>query len=177
MFDDVEALVDLAAEVFAMKVPAQEDGFDRFAKFGEGFVGRMLNVASDKAAKDRFGLGRADTDGRRVFDQLVVLLADQFPIDRLRQDGLQVGGGVRSSGIGPRQFLNRDRLQPRHELETQRPAEGKGDCALAVGVDVLTIDLHLGAMMNYPLDHRGDLGGGGDLSCERMHSELRSTCQ
>ena len=26
MFDDVEALVDLAAKVFAMKVPAQEDG-------------------------------------------------------------------------------------------------------------------------------------------------------
>ena len=53
-----------------------------------------------------------------------------------------------------------DRLQPRHELESQQPAECEGDRALAVGVHILTIDLHLGAMMDDPLDHGGDLGGG-----------------
>jgi hypothetical protein len=32
--------------------------------------------------------------------------------------------------------------------------------ALAVGVDVLPLYFHLGAVMDHPLDHRGDLGGG-----------------
>ena len=39
LLDDVEALIDLAAQVFAVKVPAEEDGFDRLAEFGEGLVG------------------------------------------------------------------------------------------------------------------------------------------
>jgi hypothetical protein len=50
LLDDVEALVDLASEVFAVKVPAEEDGLDCLAEFGEGLVGRMLNVAADEAA-------------------------------------------------------------------------------------------------------------------------------
>jgi hypothetical protein len=59
LLDDIDALVDLAAEVFVVEVPVEEDGLDRLSKFGEGLVGRMLNVAPDKAAQDRFGLGRA----------------------------------------------------------------------------------------------------------------------
>lgn len=39
-----------AAEILAVKKAAQEDGFDRFAEFGEGLVGRMLNVAVGEAA-------------------------------------------------------------------------------------------------------------------------------
>ena len=39
LLDDVQALVDLAAEGLIVKVPAEEDGFDRPAKFGEGLVG------------------------------------------------------------------------------------------------------------------------------------------
>ena len=33
LLDDVQAFVDLTAKVFAVKIPAQEDGFDRPAKF------------------------------------------------------------------------------------------------------------------------------------------------
>jgi hypothetical protein len=65
----------------------QEDGFDLPAEFRESLVGRMLNVAPDKAAQDRFGLGGAESNGRDVFDHLVVLLANQFPVDRLGQNG------------------------------------------------------------------------------------------
>ena len=57
MFDDVQALVDLAAQLLAVKVPAQEDRFDRFAQFGERFVGGMLNVVPGKTSQDRFRLG------------------------------------------------------------------------------------------------------------------------
>jgi hypothetical protein len=59
LLDDVQALVDFAAEGLIVKVPAEEDGFDRPAKFGEGLVSRMLNVAPDEAAQNRFGFGRA----------------------------------------------------------------------------------------------------------------------
>jgi hypothetical protein len=64
LLDDVETFVDLTAECLAVKVPAQEDGLDRPAEFREGLVGRMLNVAPDEPAQDRFGLGRAEPDGR-----------------------------------------------------------------------------------------------------------------
>jgi hypothetical protein len=78
LFDDVQTLVDLMAECLAVKVLAQEDGLDRPAEFRERLVRRMLNVAPDKAAQDRFGLGGAEPDGRDVFDHLVVLPADQI---------------------------------------------------------------------------------------------------
>jgi hypothetical protein len=58
LLDDVQAFVDLAAEGFAVKVPAEEDGLDRSAELREGLVGWMLNVAPDEAAQDRLGLGR-----------------------------------------------------------------------------------------------------------------------
>ncbi len=63
-----------------------------------------------------------------------------------------------------------DRFQPRHELETQQSAEREGDRALAVGVHVLAIDLHLGAMMDDPLDHGCYLG-------RRRGFELRMNAQ
>jgi hypothetical protein len=44
----------------------------------------MLNVAPSEAAEDRLSLGRAKADGCDVFEHLVVLLADQFPIDWFR---------------------------------------------------------------------------------------------
>jgi hypothetical protein len=59
LLDDVQALGDLVAEGLIVKVPAEEDGFDRPAKFGESLVSRMLNVAPDEAAQNRFGFGRA----------------------------------------------------------------------------------------------------------------------
>jgi hypothetical protein len=101
--------------------------------FRERLVGRMLNVAPDEAAQDRLGLGGAEADGRNVLDHLVVLLADQLPVDRPGQNGLQVRVGIRLPDIGSGQLLNMDRLQPRHELEPQQPAERKGGRVLVVG--------------------------------------------
>ena len=69
---------------------------------------RLCRSDANEAAEDRLGLGRTETNGRHVFDHLIVLLADQFPIDRFRQDGLQVGVRIRSSRIGSREFLCRD---------------------------------------------------------------------
>ena len=52
LFDDVQSLVDLATQLRAVKLSAQDHGFDRLAEFSEGLVGRMLNVAPDEAAQD-----------------------------------------------------------------------------------------------------------------------------
>src|SRR5208282_4041840 len=72
--------------------------------------------------------------------------------------------------IRPGKLLNMDRFQPWHELETQQAAEREGDRALAVGVHVLAIDLHLGAMMDDSLDHGCYLG-------RRRGFELRMNAQ
>ncbi len=90
LLDDVQALIDLAAEGLAVKISAQEHGLDRSTEFGEGLVGRMLNIAPGEATQDRFCFGRAEPDRRHVFDHLIVLLADQFPIDWLRQNPLHL---------------------------------------------------------------------------------------
>jgi hypothetical protein len=113
----------------------------------------VLNVASDEAAQDRLGLGGAEPDSRDVLDHLVVLLADEFPIDRPCQNGPQVRVGIRLSRVGSGKFLDRDRLQSWHQLEPQQVTERESDRALAMGVHVLSIDFHLRAVMNHAFDH------------------------
>src|SRR3954468_7672221 len=71
--------------------------------------------------------------------------------------------GVRLTRLGPVQLLRMDRLQPRHELEAQQPAERKGYRALTMRIDVLAINFHFRAMSDDSLDHRRYLGGGGRL--------------
>lgn len=89
VLDDVQAFVDLAAQFLAVQIPAQEDGFHGPSELGECLVGRVLDVASDKAPQNLFGFGGAKTNGCDVFDHLVVLLTDEFPVDRPCQNGSQ----------------------------------------------------------------------------------------
>jgi hypothetical protein len=51
------------------------------------------------------------------------------------------------------QLLGVNRLQPWQKLESEQPTEGKRDRALAMRIDVLAINLHLGAVMDHALDH------------------------
>ena len=46
-----------------------------------------------------------------------------------------------------------NRFQPWQKLESEQPTEGKRDRALAMRIDVLVIDLHLGAVMDHALDY------------------------
>ena len=59
------------------------------AQFRKRFVDRMLEVGPSDPAQDRLGLSRAEADRRHVLDRLVVLLADQLPIDRLGEGQTQ----------------------------------------------------------------------------------------
>ena len=54
-------------------------------------------------------------------------------------------------------------LQPRQQLEAEQAGEGEADRALAVGVDVVPVDAHLGAVAQHALDHGRDFGRGAAL--------------
>src|SRR5271157_3513791 len=51
-----------------------------------GSVGRVLDVTACEAAQDGFGLRGAEAQRSSVLHHLVVLLADQLPVDRPGQD-------------------------------------------------------------------------------------------
>ena len=90
---------------------------------------------------------------RRPTIWVIILLADDFPIDRFGQHQLEVPIGIGLPDTGAIEFLDIDPLQSRHKLEAQEAAEREGDRTLTVRIHVLPIDFHLGAMMNDTLDH------------------------
>ena len=73
------------------------------------------------------------------------------------QDQLQVRIRICLPGFRAVQLLGVNRLQSWQKLESEQPTEGKRDRALAMRIDVLAINLHLGAVMDHALDHRGHL--------------------
>ena len=73
--------------------------------------------------RDGLRLRRAQPERGDVLDHLVILLADQLPVDRAREDGGEVGIRAGLAGIGPVQALLADALEPRQELEAQELRE------------------------------------------------------
>jgi hypothetical protein len=153
--------MDFAAKRFIVKIATKEDCFDGLAQFRERFAGRVPNIVAGKAAQDRFGFGGAKAQCRSVFGHLVVLLTNQSPVDRPGQHQLQIRVRVRRTHFRSIKCLGMNRFEPRQELETEEPAKREGDRALAVGIDVLSVDLHFGAVANNALNHRGYFRRGG----------------
>ena len=58
----------------------------------------MFAVVACEALEYRFGFGRTQSQGGRILDHLIVLLAYQLPVDRPPQHRLQVGIRVGLSG-------------------------------------------------------------------------------
>ncbi len=132
LLDNIQPVIDFTAQFLAVQIAAQEDRLDRLPKLGERPVGWMLDVAPGEAAKNGVRFSGPEADGSDIFDHLVILLADDFLVDRLGQHRLQVSIGVGLSNIGPIELLDVDPLQTWHELETQKAAECKSDCALTM---------------------------------------------
>ncbi len=61
------------------------------------------------------------------------------------------------------ELLRGNPFEPWQQIKAQQMAERKPDFALTFAVDILLIDLHVRAMAQDPLDHRGNLGGGTTL--------------
>ncbi len=155
MLDNLQAVVDLAAQLGLGKVVADERGPHGAAEFFERLVGRVLGAAAGEAAKDLFGFGGAEPERGGVLDELVVLLGDQLPADRPCRDLLQARVG-RAIG-GPVQAGRADVLQPRQQPEAEQVTEREADDAGAVSVGVVGLDLGVAAAAQQPFDHRGDL--------------------
>ena len=99
-----------------------------------------------KRREARLGVGRAVAHGGGVLDHLVVLTLDQRPVDRVGQDGQEIGQRRAHARLGQVEPLARDGLQTRRQLEAEQAAEGEGHLALAMAVDVLAPDLDVGAV-------------------------------
>src|SRR3954451_17250312 len=123
----------------------------------------MLQICAGGAAQDIRGGCGAEPERGRVLDHLVVLPADQLPVDRPRQHRLQGRVGVGFAHGRTIEPLRVNALEPRQQLKAKQAAEGKGNIALAMAVDIGFLDCHFGAVPQHPLDHGGDLGGGGGL--------------
>ena len=139
----VEPLVDLAAEFLGVQIAAEKDGLDGPTQLAKCLVGGMLDVGSREAPQDALCVGHSELQGRRVFDHRVELLLDEFPVDRSGgHDQFEVRKAL--SSLGSAELLGVDGLETRHQLETQQATEGEGNLALAVAIDILPLDVHLG---------------------------------
>ena len=115
-----------------MQVAAQKDRLDGLSKLRQRLVCGVLHVLPGEAPQDRLGFCGSQAQCRRVLDDLVVLLPDQLPVDRPRQNQLEILVGIGLAGFRPVQPLRVDGFQPRQQLEAEQAAEGEGDRALAV---------------------------------------------
>lgn len=82
VLDDIEPFVDGLSERLGIQIAAKKDGLDRFAQLVQGPVRGVLEVVAGEAPQDRFGLGRPKAQRGGKLDHLIVLLTDQFPLDR-----------------------------------------------------------------------------------------------
>jgi hypothetical protein len=71
--DDLQALVDLAAELLRRQVVGDERGAHRLAQLLQGLVRGVLGATPAEAAQHLLGLGHAEAEGGGVLDQLVVV--------------------------------------------------------------------------------------------------------
>src|SRR5208283_5895936 len=67
---------------------------------------------------------------------------------------------LKAMGLEP---LGMDTLEPWQKVEPEQMAEGEGNVALPMAVDVGLLHVHLGAVPQYALDHGCDFGGGWGL--------------
>jgi hypothetical protein len=114
-------------------------------------------VAAHEPLEDGFSLGRAEAQGRRIFDHLVVVLTDQIPVHGTREDRLQMGVRVGVTSDGAIQLLRGDRFETWHQFEAQQGTQSKADMALPGRVGLWALNGHLGTVAQHALDHRGHL--------------------
>jgi len=88
-----------------MEIASQKRGFDGSPQCNKCPVGGMLRVVAGEATQDRLRLSGASAQGGSIPDHIVIVLADQCPVDGLGQNRLQVGRGIDIAGMGPRKLL------------------------------------------------------------------------
>lgn len=132
----------------------------------------VLGAAQDEAAQNLPGPRGARARGGGVLHDLVVRPDGQIPVVR-------VGGEHQREvrplpvlpGHRPVQLRGADVLQPRHQREAKHMSEGDGDDGGAVGVGVLPVHFHTGAVPRHTLDPEAAPEAGQDLSRELVDAD------
>ena len=75
-----------------------------FSQFDECSVGGMLHVGAGKATQDGLRLSGAQAKSRGVLDHIIVLMANQRPVDGLCQNWLEVGVSIDMTGMWSESF-------------------------------------------------------------------------
>lgn len=119
----------------------------------------MLRSGAGEAAQDLLGLGGAQLQRGGELDHLVVLLGDQLPPDRPRQNRVELGQRVGQTWVGKIEAGGADVLQPRQQRVAKQVGEGEPDVRRAMGIEVVGLDWHVGAVVQQAFHHRRDLGG------------------
>src|SRR6266852_2105778 len=91
LLDDVERFLDFLPELSIAEILAQEEGLDHPSKLSECPVCRMLHITARKPPQDRIRISGSDAQSGGILDHLIILLADQFPIERFSQDLFEMG--------------------------------------------------------------------------------------
>src|SRR5947209_20568175 len=91
LLDDVERFLDFLPEPSIAEILAQEEGFDDPSELTECLVRRMLHITARKPPQNRIRISGSDAHRCGILDHLIVLLADQLPIDRFSQDLFEMG--------------------------------------------------------------------------------------
>jgi len=71
----------------------------------------VLHATTGEPTQNGFRFRGAQAQCCRKFDHLVVLLANQVPLDRTGQDGLQIGIGIGMAGFGAVELLGMEIFQ------------------------------------------------------------------
>src|ERR1700679_3614157 len=142
-----------------MQVTAKECRAHRLTKLDQSSVRGVLHIGAGETAQDvRRGRG-AKSKCRRELYHLVVLATDQVPTNRPRQHGSESRVRIGFAGDRAIEPLGMDALEPWQKVEPEQVTEGEGHVALPMAVDVSFLNVHLGAMPQYALDHGRDFGG------------------
>lgn len=157
ILDDVQSFVDLLAQRLGLQILAEKDRLHGFAQFQQCLIGGMLEITARESAENRLGIRRSQAQGGRIFDDLIVLLANEIPIDSSGQHGVQLRIRVRVSRFWAIELLGMQGLETRQQFESEQMTKGKRDFTLAMRIDILFGDLHIGAMPQHPFHHRGHL--------------------
>ena len=123
-FVDSGSHSDMNAHIFVRSLFSLRHTFSRLAAVGaaggefrdlerEGVAAeaRMLHATTGEPTQNLLRFRGAQAQGCSKFDHLVILLADQIPLDRTGQDGLQVRIGIGMAGFGAVELLSMEIFQ------------------------------------------------------------------
>src|SRR5260221_10872992 len=91
LLDDVERFLDLLSELLIAEIFAKEEGLNHPSELTECLIGWVLQITAREPLENRICISRSDAQSCSIFDHLVILLANQLPIDRLSQDFFEMG--------------------------------------------------------------------------------------